>query len=369
MTNNSIQDERIKFFYGKENVFFDPTSGKEIREHFLKLIKQDYLNEVKSMYLSDDEQRFFSWLSGPAKIHVIFVQSPDKRFSELISFARKARIDEPNDSIVADVLTISEKDSYQFFQKWTSDTKLKYVVTKINDCPELTISNSSDSVLPGFSAKKNYWLLYDMGSRWAKKEYNAAKSNVKKTGFELEASLLKFNDSGLHANKYALQEIIDTINNPQFVEELSECLKAYELPLFYVCAAGLGGIIESILSFSIGQYHIKRKDLPKDPTAYDYLQALSRNGLIGERQLKYLQSTFMLRNSVSHYNTGAVTSELCDRMMNTIQAIFKSIFLPSKEWDEKYGKPNLTFENWRKHSNEEAEEWFKTHDNPFPHIG
>ncbi|MCT3351775.1 hypothetical protein EFP34_14915 [Lacticaseibacillus paracasei] len=350
----------------KADEFFDFEKGKNVRDSFLHLIKEEYMQEIDFMHISKDEERFFSWMSAPAKLYVLLAQSADKHFERMFFFAENQKNNEYNDSIETRIFTVPEKDSYQFFNIYSISENVKYLISNLHENFQLVIPESIDFNDQG---KKSLWLFEKSGLVWAQAEYKRAQSTVKKTGFQLEESLVKFNDSGLHANKYALQEVVKEINNPQFVEELNECLKAYELPMFYVCATGLGGIIESILSFSLGQYHIRRKNLPKDPTAYDYLQALIRNGLITDRQLKYLQSTFMLRNSVSHYNTGGVTSELCDRMMNSIQAIFKGIFLPSKEWDQKYGKPNISFEEWKKISPGEAKKWFSSHPNPFPHVG
>lgn len=364
-TQMTIDGQIRELLKPKADEFFDFEKGKNVRDSFLHLIKEEYMQEIDFMHISKDEERFFSWMSGPVKLYVLFAQSADKHFEEMLFFAENQQCDERNDSIETRTLIVPVKDSYQFFTSYSLDQEVKYLISNFY---KKSISIIPYSIYSQNQGKKNLWLLERSGSNWARNEYHIAQSTVKKNGFQLEEALVKFNESGLHANKYALQDVVKEINNPQFVEELNECLKAYELPMFYVCATGLGGIIESILSFSLGQYHIRRKNLPKDPTAYDYLQALIRNGLITDRQLKYLQSTFMLRNSVSHYNTGAVTSELCDRMMNSIQAIFKGIFLPSKEWDQKYGKPNISFEEWKKISPDEAKKWFSSHPNPFPHV-
>lgn len=333
---------------------------------FVEALVDGYKTEVKKMSLSHDERSFFTLLTQPLTINVVQLVSFDKTEVCYVSFANmqasKLPSNDYSNSLEAYTFQVSEDDSYVFFSQTDWHDQLKYAISEIKKADS---GLSDNMIIPesfNYSVNDMLTSLGDWDQQWTEAEFKKATKTVQSSGFHLEEGVVHFNLSGLHANKYAFNNMLAAIPNEQFHQEVNECLTAYETPLFYVCAAGLSGVIESLLSFTIDNYHFRKKSLPKDPTAYDYLSALSNNGVISSRDLKYLQSTFMLRNSVSHYNSGGVTNELCDRMMSSIQMIFSSIYSTSLAWKNKYSLPsNVTFDQWVKDNPSEAGAWFSTH--------
>ena len=184
--------------------------------------------------------------------------------------------------------------------------------------------------------------MTNLAEAWAKKEFEAASSHFKNTPIEI----FSFNDIGLHADKYAFKIIIDEIADDQFSVELDECLTAFEHELYYVCACGFGGILESILHFSLANYGLSGRGFPKDPTASDLIGTLKSNKLIDQRQESYIKSIFMIRNSVSHHNSGFTSVSQCQTMMLGVEDLFTNIYQPSQVWHQAH--PGLSYKEYSK---------------------
>ncbi|NGY93854.1 hypothetical protein F3K44_31285 [Bacillus megaterium] len=71
--------------------------------------------------------------------------------------------------------------------------------------------------------------------------------------------------------------MIGKIDNDQFTLELEECLDAYERNVF-VCAAGLGSVLEHLLYLAI-EKHVPEKDIKtnENSTASEYIGQLKKS--------------------------------------------------------------------------------------------
>lgn len=67
--------------------------------------------------------------------------------------------------------------------------------------------------------------------QWFNREFNHANQH-----FNVALIKLKFNELGLHSQKF---EIINTVNDPQFTQELKECMTVFEHEYYYPAAVVL----------------------------------------------------------------------------------------------------------------------------------
>ena len=86
---------------------------------------------------------------------------------------------------------------------------------------------------------------------------------------------MKFNQLRIHKEMYNFVEMIKEIKNDQLKLELEECLEAYENERFFVCAAGLGSVLEHLLFLAINK-HVAEADIKtnENSTASDYIGQL-----------------------------------------------------------------------------------------------
>jgi len=179
---------------------------------------------------------------------------------------------------------------------------------------------------------------------WGK---NFAKNEYLETSKELSKGLL--DDSlDLVTNKYYtdrfhFNEILNGIGNEQFTLELNDCLKAYEHGFWFVCATGIGSVIEHLLYLSLKRLdnkyktdHTAReytknhplKGLSKDPTKMDYINRFEQyDKEFNYRTENHINSTFILRNSIDHYSSGYSSKGICDMMFQGISDFYESIYL------------------------------------------
>lgn len=146
-----------------------------------------------------------------------------------------------------------------------------------------------------------------------------------KTSFEN----VSFNTLRIHKDLYDFVEMIKTINNDQFTLELEECLGAYENEKFFICAAGLGSVLEHLLYLAINK-QVSRNDIKinENSMASDYIKQLKEQPfMINKREVSHLKSIFNYRNSVSHFNKGIFSKEMCDQLLGGIKVSFDNYYM------------------------------------------
>jgi hypothetical protein len=140
---------------------------------------------------------------------------------------------------------------------------------------------------------------------------------------------MTFNTSRIHKDIYEFSDMIQSINNHQFTLELEECLEAYEKEKFFICAAGLGSVLEHLLYLSI-EKHVDEKDIKinENSTASEYIGQLKKEPFkIDKREASHLKNIFAYRNSVSHFNKGIFSKEMCDHLLSGIKISFDKYYL------------------------------------------
>ncbi|MDT3394307.1 MAG: hypothetical protein LIR10_07020 [Bacillota bacterium] len=290
----------------------------------LSFLKQSYLNEINKMQLDSSDKTFFSWLNYSMNIHLCIV--PGSKINKLLVIAEK----NPSEHDVLNIhdYTDSIRD-YDIENSGDSELIISYLVKhsylKVNSRNIIT-----QALNPFFEFK-------DQGILWAKNEYDNASNQFSKPSVKK----LDFNKIGLHAARYEFDKMINTLDNKQFEIELSESLTAYEKGMFYVCAAGLGGIIESLLYYTLENYSLTGNGFPNDPTLSDFLNKFKSVKLVDRRKINSIKATFQIRNSISHFNDGFTTVDQCNLLMSGIKNIYTNYYLPSLEW--KNENPNSVY--------------------------
>ncbi|MCY8493164.1 hypothetical protein [Bacillus inaquosorum] len=168
-------------------------------------------------------------------------------------------------------------------------------------------------------------VIYQTGEYLFKNEYKGNWKPQLKAPFEK----LAFNSLRIHKEIYDFGEMIHTINNPQFTLELQECLDAYQNEKFFVCAAGLGSVLEHLLYLAI-EKHVEEKDIKtnENSTASEYIGQLKKAPFkISKRDVSHLKNIFAYRNSVSHFNKGIFSKEMCDHLLNGIKISFDNYYM------------------------------------------
>jgi hypothetical protein len=164
----------------------------------------------------------------------------------------------------------------------------------------------------------------DYAAKYAKREYDNTSSVLVKKGIEL----VNFDRSLLHVQRFNFGTMLNVINNKQFESELIECLYCYNNGKFYTAAAGLGGVLEHLLYLILEKNKLIDNRFPNNPTHKDYIACMKKEPIsIDHRQKVFIDSIFMLRNSVSHYNSGFSSKNICDNMMDGIKNIFDNYYL------------------------------------------
>lgn len=142
------------------------------------------------------------------------------------------------------------------------------------------------------------------------------------------ASLTDFNKMTLRAKRYNFEEMLQTINNKQFEIEFDECLYCYNNQKWFVCAAGLGSILEHLLYLILEKNKMIDSNFPDDATAKIYIEYMSRKPIsIKKRERTNLKTLFLIRNSVSHYNQGFTSKQQCAFLMDGIKDVFNNYYV------------------------------------------
>lgn len=289
-------------------------------------IKNAYDKNVKLATSESNDETYFAWKNKNMIIHNCIVSTRLGSAANLI-FATPSDTD--------DKLAIynfkKETKNFDFFNFFREIDQISYLFSK-HLLPE---GIRESIILPSINIYKSSWSMF--AADWVNNEYKTASKHFSMAPIEL----LNFNSIGLHAAKYKFETMIDTINDPQFTVELSECLNAYEHEKYYVAAAGLGGIIESLLYFTLDNYGMTGKGFPNDPTLSDFLSALKNANLIDRRRIASIKSTFLLRNSISHYNSGFTSVDQCQSLMHGMTNIFNEYYLKSQSWHSE--NPGLSY--------------------------
>lgn len=285
----------------------------ELKYNVIEEQKNHYMNLVKDAGgLDTINDGFFSWTNSYMTIHIFLYKNISNIIRTFIVCTKNKTEDEILLYDLVDVTDIS------FRNENSTDLILSMLIKGTVD---VSVPFEEEEII--FYSTSIILKIPHLASRLFNSEYNNTSDHFKKRPIEL----VDFNMVSLHADKYQMTEIIESLENPQFSAELGECLFAYENEKFYICAAGIGGLIEYMMYLSI-EKHGDLSKLNNNPTTNDYIGALKKEPFnIDRRAQSYIRSVMGFRNSVSHYNSGFTSKEICDHLFDGLKNIFINYYL------------------------------------------
>ncbi len=306
------------------------TSDQTVLNQFLSEAKLIYQSELRKFQLDNSDDIYFAWANKALHLYLI-------RISNKLDVKRIVVMAVPigkNDKDKISYFDMSKETDNGIFIHSSKAKQIDLLFTQyglsdqIN--PEEVLKSSIFQLYPGFTLK--LWI-----NQWIEGEMNHTKEH-----FSVPPVSLNFNDLGLHPQKFRIDQMVKAVDDKQFSCELYECIAAFEHEYYYPAAAGFGGIMESLLFKTLDNYgHSGSSAITNDPTFSNYISALKQYGLVDHRQESRLRSAFMIRNGVSHYNSGFTEVSDIENMMHGVENIFTSLFLPSQEWKKSHPNQRL----------------------------
>jgi hypothetical protein len=290
-----------------------PDFTEELANLFLKEYKQDYIIRAREIIGSEDNNKdLFSWLSKSMNIWIL-ITSSNSNFDATLFIAEYSHNGKDNLYIMD--LRKETKD-FQFKRLSSPSDKVSYILNNnlIENIDTQSIIHSS------------IWAndIAFATRFWVDKEYNASTAKLSLPPIKH----VDFNKLRIHADRYQFDTMIKDINDDQFSAEFSECLTAYENEQFYVCAAGLGGVLEHLMYLTLDKHDMLDKNFSDNATYQDYVTYFGREPLnIDKRQKTAIKNTFMIRNSVSHFNSGFTGKENCQLLMSGIKNVYANYYI------------------------------------------
>lgn len=304
---------------------------EKIINKFLAESKKCYEKEFDKMELDDDDKIYFAWSEN--YLHIYLVRTSNAlNMKKILVLATPTKNKNANEITYIDKFSETDNTNYIHASEDQQETMLfeKYGLNE-EIKPEKIIKSSVYFLSVGFSPE--LWI-----NRWIDNEMHHTKQH-----FSIPPIKQDFNNLGLHPQKFKIEEIINNVNDEQFTRELEECMKVFEQEYYYPAAAGLGGIMESLLYKTLENYkRTSNRVLSSDPTLLDYLAALKRFNLIDRRQSNRIKAAFAIRNSISHFNEGFTEVSDIQSMLHGIENIYTTLFLPSLKWKESHPNRQLS---------------------------
>ncbi|SDO05985.1 hypothetical protein SAMN04487774_12132 [Enterococcus faecalis] len=295
----------VDFLYGR-------TSFKEIEnssDDILIFAKLCYNYQMFLIENNEDPEDIFFWKNNSVKVWCIGTGSPEIGHNDILFFASCADTDK------IEIVDCVELTTTPTFYKLNEMGKIKFLIDQkyIPDISDTIIKNS---------------IVTSPSVEFFIKQWTANEKKTIDTLISTPASLTDFNEVLLRAKRYNFEEMLQTVNNKQFEIEFDECLYCYNNQKWFVCAAGLGGVLEHLLYLILEKNEMIDSNFPDDATAKIYIEYMSRKPInIKKRERTHLRTLFLTRNSISHYNQGFTSKDQCITLMNGIKDVFNNYYV------------------------------------------
>lgn len=288
------------------------------KEKILDFAKLYYNYQVRLFEPDTSSEDLFFWHNNHVKIWIVGIK--DKKIGEnsTLLFATSSDIDE-----IETINCVDQTSSPIFYKIDSPKQQIQFLIDNklIPDISKKTVSSSINN-----QSGVNYWI-----NSWVKTEETNAESLIVPS-----TELIDFNKVKIRAKRYDFKEMIDIIADKQFTIELDECLYAYNNEKWFVCAAGLGGVLEHLLYLVLDKNNMIDKQFPDNATYSDYIGYMKKDPInIGSRQKTMIKNIFNIRNSVSHFNQGFTSKDQCSYLMSGIKEIFNNYYLKEFTTDSK----------------------------------
>lgn len=306
-----ISDRIDSFFSGyiygtvSQAEFFDK------KEDILNFMKLFYRYNTQVIKADNFEKDFYSWSSEYIKVWIIWIASEYSDRKRPFFFSTSSESNE-----IEIINAHNQTRNLKFFSLKNSRDIISYLFHE-NVIPDVSKSIIGSS-LSFLSKSPTAWI-----DRWVLNEENNALDLIN-SPFEL----LDFNELKIRAKRYNFENMLQILDNVQFSMEFDECLFAYNNQKWFICASGLGGILEHLLYLVLKKNNLIGKNFPASPTASHYIEYLRKPPIdLNSRQEAYIKTLFMTRNSISHYNQGFTSKDQCTMLMNGIKDVFDNYYV------------------------------------------
>lgn len=286
--------------------------SNETKETLLEEAENIYKDAVDSMIDDPNMKNLFSWYNEPVTVHMILGKSNSNWGRDIFYFAQ---LSNKNELILHNFL--SETNSFDYKQSPDPRFKLSWLIDK------KLIAIDMNTIIPESLTIEHY--IDAWAKRWVAEEFKIKEEHFSKNPVEL----VDFNEIYLRPDMNRFNTMIQTINSTQFTLELNECLFAYKNEKWFICASGLGALLEEIMWLTLVKHHEDYLIKDPEPTAAIYRSAFRRSKKINMDQKTdiYLKHIFGLRNSVNHYKTGFANKKMVDDMLEAIELVFQDYYL------------------------------------------
>lgn len=296
--------------------------------NFLSTFLKSYHSEVAAANLSNGDQSFFSLLNGEAHLYIILTYN---HYWPLVQ----------NDVETFFLCCHSNENQITLLDLIEHTKKLNNIdIQNQSDC-EKSIEFLNEHHLLPFDTKTIIdasITLFSTPESLAQEMFLKERKRAIKGISKAPIKSLNADVSYIHASIQKYDYMLETIDNVQFSAEFKECLWAYTKMKWYVCASGLGGVLEHLMYLTLQNYGEKAlgKLHSKTPTASNYTRAFKEYSEIGmdQRQERYINGLFEIRNSISHFNDGLTAKEQCDSLITGISDVFRNYYESSKAYQK-----------------------------------
>lgn len=332
----------------------------EDMQNFISDVRSRLEKNLKEIDISESHADIFSWYK--TGITFLFILggsvylSVDSPTLLIVPYINK---DNTDNFKYCDLRSISSEMKYRLIEK-PSDKFLFLLNNAIamNNIPSDKVIYS-ESFAEYYSSKLYATFLF---------AYEYRKASAELISKPILNSLPDFNSDIFHQTIYRFDDVITGLNDPQFNIELDEVLFSYNHAKWFVAASGCGGLLEHMYALVVENYSninslvakhntsnpdskiSKVQKLPGSATAQDYITtmnliyntltdlSINDNEILkfDTRQKTRAQTTFQIRNSVSHYNSGLTCKEDVERMLLELKDTYDAFYLPSKLFKEKH---------------------------------
>ena len=312
-------------------------SKESKNQNFINKLHKKYLKRVDYFNVPEDELTRYSWV-GKKKIKIyaikVFNEEPGFDCSTLF-FATKNNKNNTDEFIEFDFF--KETENPEFSHEINGGTKYKLSWLKNKGLLDKEIESE---VIPGSisSWPGENWDVDIFCERWSK-EWVDYEYDIAQKAEEVPTYIQPFPQTNqkFFIDRYHFNDMLEDIDDSQFTDEFNQCLFAYENEKWFLCAVGLGSCLEHLMYIILKNYDEKGyrdkqnngifKGFPKAPTNKDYVLAFRKDPInISMRQESFINSLFMIRNSVDHHNTGKTQKNSCDLLLDGISDFYNDYY-------------------------------------------
>lgn len=282
-----------------------------------------YLSKVQETGVDQDNLDIFSWISTGLDLTII--STKNKFFGQIKAVYLSSSEQEAGTLRYHDFTSVQD---YAFLTTQSDNEKVKWLLSKgkiqNKDIILVTVNGMSLENIGGLKKE-----IEGEIESFVEREFHKSIKQLSITPLSDDA----FNKNLFFLNKFQLADITHDVDDPEFTEEISEVLFAYNAGKWFLSACALGTTLEHLLILALRNYQ-DIQGLGKDAGAAVLLSKMRKNTHInlGVTQERFIRQLFETRNTVSHYNDGWTGKGQVDLLLNGIRSVYKTHYLPSKEF-------------------------------------